>query len=264
MSLHGNANKVRPSPWLAKTFITLVVVGGIAVLGHDVLQLHFLNFYEFLSLLTMALVASRLKLKLPGLNGNMSVNLPFILIASTLLSRGEALSIAAASTLVQCLPKKGKKLVPAQVLFNVSTMAIAAILGTLVYTAGSHFGVGLLFRSLPLVIAAAMFFLGNTVLVATVISLTEGEKIFRVWSNVFQLSFPYYVASAGITSMVTTASRHLGWQIPLLVLPVMYGIYRSYQLYFGRTVATVRGLAFVAADRHSSQKDLHSLENVDV
>jgi MASE9 protein len=190
MSLHGNANKVRPSPWLAKTFITLVVVGGIAVLGHDVLQLHFLNFYEFLSLMTMALVASRLKLKLPGLNGNMSVNLPFILIASTLLSRGEGLSIAAASTLVQCLPKKGKKLVPAQVLFNVSTMAIAAILGTLVYTAGSQFGVGLLFGSLPLVIAAAMFFLGNTVLVATVISLTEGEKIFRVWSNVFQLSFP--------------------------------------------------------------------------
>jgi hypothetical protein len=264
MHPQGNANKVRPSPWLAKTFITLVVVCGIAVLGHDVLQLHFLNFYEFLLLLAMALLTSRLKLKLPGLNGNMSVNLPFILIALALLSRGEAVSIAAASTLVQCLPKKGKELVLAQVLFNVSTMAIAAILGTMVYSRGSHPGVGLFFGSLPLVTAAATFFLGNTVLVATVISLTEGEKILRLWSNIFQLSFPYYVASAGITSMVTTASCHLGWQIPLLVLPVMYGIYRSHQLYFGGTGTIVRGLAFVAAARHSTQSDLHSLENVDV
>jgi hypothetical protein len=250
MNQQGKANELRPTPWLARAFITLVVLGGIAVLGHDTLQLHFLNFYEFLSLLAMALMASRLKLKLPGLNGNMSVNLPFILIASTLLSRGEAVSIAAASTLVQCLPKKGNKLVLAQVLFNVSTMVIAAILGTMVYSRGSHLGVGLLFGSLPLVTAAATFFLGNTVLVATVISLTEGEKILRLWSNVFQLSFPYYVASAGITSLVTTASRHVGWQIPLLVLPVMYCIYRSHQLYFGGTMAD--DLSHVAADRHSS------------
>jgi len=40
--------------------------------------------------------------------------------------------------------------------------------------------------------------------------------------------------SAGVTSIVTTASYRIGWQVPLLVLPVMYGVYRSYRLYFGQ------------------------------
>jgi hypothetical protein len=32
--------------------------------------------------------------------------------------------------------------------------------------------------------------------------------------------------------MMTAISRHVGWQIPLLALPLMYVVYRSYQLYF--------------------------------
>jgi len=54
----------------------------------------------------------------------------------------------------------------------------------------------------------------------------------RIWFHIFQLSFPYYVLSTGITSLMTTISHHLSWQISLLTLPVMYGVYRSYQLYF--------------------------------
>jgi len=62
-----------------------------------------------------------------------------------------------------------------------------------------------------------------------------------------RLSFPYYVLSAGVTSIVTTAGHRTGWQIPLLVLPVMYTIYRSYQLYFVNTVLLARGLAMAKA-----------------
>ena len=86
--------------------------------------------------------------------------------------------------------------------------------------------------------------------------------MFRVWSSIFHLSFPYYVASAGITSMVTAASRHVGWQIPLLVLPVLYAIYRSYQLYFGRMLAMTRAVGLVGVDRHSIQSELSSVETV--
>jgi hypothetical protein len=77
--------------------------------------------------------------------------------------------------------------------------------------------------------------------------------------------FPSVVSllrSAGITSMVTTASRHVGWQIPLLVLVVMYAIYRSYVLYFGRMVAITRAVALVGVDRHSIQCELSSVESV--
>ena len=217
--------------------------------------------YQFATLLAMALLAARLKVKLPGLNGNMSVNLPFILIALVQLSPAEALIIACASALVQCLPRAGARLKPLQVLFNISTMAVAVELGCLVLHHGQHWMM-ISSGALLLALSAVAFFLANTLPVASIISLSEGPKMLKVWSSIFHMSFPYYVASTGITSMVTTASRHVGSQIPLLVLAVMYGIYRCYQQYFGRIAAMARALGVVAADRHSIQRQLSSVETV--
>ena len=69
----------------------------------------------------------------------------------------------------------------------------------------------------------------------------------RRWSSIFHLSFPYYVLSAGVTSLVTSASHRIGWQIPLLVLPTMYGVNKSYRLYFGRAEALARPIASAKA-----------------
>jgi hypothetical protein len=79
-------------------------------------------------------------------------------------------------------------------------------------------------EALLLALSAVAFLLANTLPVAGMISLSEGSKMFSVWTSVFQLSFPYYALSAGVTSLVTTASHRVGWQIPLLVLPAMYGV----------------------------------------
>jgi hypothetical protein len=40
--------------------------------------------------------------------------------------------------------------------------------------------------------------------------------------------------------MVQTVSSHLGWGLALAVFPVMFGIHRSYRLYFGRMAETLR------------------------
>jgi len=195
---------------------------ALVVLMYAVFTTHPLHHYEFLSLLAMALVASRLKVKLPGLTGNMSVNLPFIMIAVAEVSLFEALLIALLSAVAQCFPKRGGKLNLVQMLFNVSTMAVAVGTG------------GMILQAQLLFLAGVGFFLAQTIPVASIIALTEGGRMLRIWSSIAHLSFPYYVLSAGLTSLVTTASLHIGWQIPLLILPVMYAIYRSYQLYFGR------------------------------
>ena len=62
----------------------------------------------------------------------------------------------------------------------------------------------------------------------------------RVWLSIVQLSFPYYVLSAGMTSMANLVSHHLGWQAALVVFPVMYGIHRSYRVYFGHRAEAQR------------------------
>ena len=113
--------------WSAKMFVTAIALCGLAVLGYGLTQQHHSDHARFGCLLLIAIIASRLKLKLPGLTGTMSVNLPFILISAAWLSLPEVLVTACSSTVIQSLPK-GQKLIPVRVLFNFCSMAIAVAL----------------------------------------------------------------------------------------------------------------------------------------
>jgi len=224
---------------LAATFITAIVVSGLVMLGSSAMTIGSLHQYPFLSLLVMAVLASRMKVKLPGLDGNMSVNLPFILIAAARLSPFEAVTVAFVSSAVQSIPQFGKKSAakfqPVKMLFNASTMVLAAGVSALLLHGGWLASATPQLGALSLVAACSAFFLVNTLPVATIISLTEGSHLLRIWSSIFHLSFPYYLACTGVTSIVTAMSQHLGWQMPLVILPVMLLLYRCYRLYFGRT-----------------------------
>ena len=181
-----------------------------------------------------------MKVKLPGIEGNMSVNLPFLLMAVVNLSAVEAILIASVSTVVQCWPQQSKKFRPEQMLFNVSMMAFAASMANLIWNA-NWLGKAS-WSSLPLTLSAATaaFFLGQTVPVAAIIKLTQSTSMRRAWMSIVELSFPYYVVSAGVTSMLTLVSHRFGWQAALVVFPVMYGIHQSYRLYFGRVSEALR------------------------
>jgi len=215
----------------ARIFIALVVISGLAVLGNALIHASSTNVVRLVSFVVVACLAARLKVKLPGVTGNMSVNLPFILVAVAQMNAAEALIVACLSTLVQCLPRAQKKFNAVQALFNFSNMALAVgatrllfVQSTLSASVGS--------RALLLAVAAAGFLLVNTLPVAIVISLTEGKNAFSTWTRIFQLSFPYFVASAGIAGCVLTLSAQIGWQVPVAVLPVMLGIFYSYRRYF--------------------------------
>jgi hypothetical protein len=225
---------------LTQTFIAAMVVAASASTVYASLASHTLHASFALALLALAAATSRMKVKLPGIDGNMSVNLPFLLLAVVNLSALEAVVIASISTVVQCWPKLDAQFKPAQMLFNVSMMAFATSMANLIWNAG-WLGKGA-WASEPLMLASATaaFFLGQTAPVAGIIKVAEGAAMRRVWLSIVQLSFPYYVVSAGMTSMVNLVSHHFGWQAALVVFPVMYGIYRSYRLYFGRAVEALR------------------------
>jgi len=216
----------------ATMFISLMAMAAMTVIVRGALSIHPLHQLQFASLTLLGVLTSRLKVRLPGLTGNMSMNLPFVLLAIVQLGLFEAAAIAFASTLMQSLPKRGLQLRPTQLLFNVSTMTTAAGLAYLVFHEfdGRHGATG----SLALVLAAATYFFINTLPVATIICLTEGAKIVRTWSGIVHLSFPYYVAGSGITSILTGKSGYMAWALSIGALPVMIAIYRSYCTYFGQ------------------------------
>jgi hypothetical protein len=232
-------NNTRP----VKTFIGAMMLTSAGAAGYAMLVSHSLHLYLAAAVLALAAATSRLKVKLPGINGSMSVNLPFLLTAIVSLSAAEAVVITSVSTIVQCWPRKDAKVRPEQIAFNLSTMTFATTMASFIFHAQSLARQGWTSNPTLLALAAATLFLGQTAPVAVVVGLSEGKNAGSMWWNLAQLSFPYYVVSAGITSMVQTVSAHMGWELALAVFPVMYGIHRSYDLYFGKLIEAARETA---------------------
>jgi hypothetical protein len=101
--------------------------------------------------------------------------------------------------------------------------------------------------ALGLALATATLFVGQTAPVAFIVAVSEGKAAGQIWWSLAHLSFPYYVVSAGVTTMVQAASSHLGWGLALAVFPVMYGIHRSYRVYFSGIPETQRPQPMVKA-----------------
>ena len=191
---------------------------------------------RFACYLAVAVLASSLKVQLPGIDGTMSVNFLFILLGVMELSLPETLVIGCTATLVQSVWHARNRLDPVKVLFNVFGMMANA--SAFCY-ASYHWLDGRVGSNKPilLMVAALVFFLANTLPISVVIALTEGKSSRKVWKECYFWSFPYYLVGAAAVGLVGIINQRAGWQTSLLVLPVIYWVYRSYRLYLGRLEA---------------------------
>jgi diguanylate cyclase (GGDEF)-like protein/putative nucleotidyltransferase with HDIG domain len=218
---------------IAKIYVSAMVSIGAAVTIAELARWESQDLVRFSCYLALAIFASRLKVSLPGISGALSVLFIFILFAIVELSLPEALFIGCAAILMQCLWNYRKRPKWHQVLFNLGSMAIT------VAASGAVFHSGLLIRwhvepALRLIATATVFFAMNTFPVAGAIALTERRSLRRVWRDCYVWSFPYYLLGAVIAGAASAVNRHFGWQTALLAIPLVYLIYRSYNLYLGR------------------------------
>jgi hypothetical protein len=210
----------------SKILVGVVVVLGIGILFQVPLTWGHPAYGRFLGTFVVALLAARLKVSLPRLTGSMSVNLPFILLALTELSLAEALLITGASTLAQCLWSENNQPKPVKVMFNVCVTLTAAQAAWLTIQAMvPNSGLGL-------ALGALAYLLVNTIPVAAIIALTESSSLLRNWKQIMQLTFPYFVLAAGVAGLAKLATHAFAWYIPLLILPLMFLVQRSFAVYF--------------------------------
>jgi diguanylate cyclase (GGDEF)-like protein/putative nucleotidyltransferase with HDIG domain len=219
----------------ATLFIGATAAIGVSVFAYALAHWQSTGLERFACYLIIAVLSSGLKIQLPGIDGTMSVNFLFILLGVLELSLPETLIVGCTATLVQCLWQARQKIVPAKVVFNVFMMANAIALSYFTY----HRLAKVLGENTPvlLVVTALLFFLANTLPVSVIISLTEGKSPRKVWADCHFWSFPYYIVGAAIVFTVGFVNRQVGWQTSLLVLPPIYWVYRSYQLYLGKLEA---------------------------
>jgi diguanylate cyclase (GGDEF)-like protein/putative nucleotidyltransferase with HDIG domain len=215
----------------AQVFIYLVVILGIMVLVYGGIHQSSRNIAEFICYVGIAILASRMKVNLPGITGTLSVNFLFILIGVLELSFTETLILGAISMVAQCLyPERPKAI---QLAFNVCAGSISTALAYAVY---HHPLMNALVVNRPVLlgVAATVYFIANAGSVATVISLTERRPLRRILVDCYFWSFPYYLVGAGIAGMIAWFNETFNWETSLLVVPVVYLIYRSYRLYLGK------------------------------
>ena len=86
----------------------------------------------------------------------------------------------------------------------------------------------------PLVGAATAYFICNTMLVATAISLSTKQSIVRVWNENFLWSAPSYFFGAGAAAVAASVIDRGGYWMALLAAAPLYLIYRTYKVYLGR------------------------------
>ena len=230
-----------------KIFIGAMVVAAVVAGGCAGFASHAYHGYLGLAVLALAATTSRMKVKLPGIDGNMSVNLPFLLTAVVNLSAVETIVIACVATAVQCWPKNNAKFNLQQMTFNISMMVFATSLASLVFRSEGLLRTQFSFIAMGLVLPTATLFFGQTAPVAGVVAVSERKAAGSIWWSLAHLSFPYYILSIGVTLMVQEMSSHLGWVLVLTVFPIMYGIHRSYQIYFGRVAETLGPQVMVRA-----------------
>ncbi len=73
----------------------------------------------------ICIVASAMKVNLPGILGTMSVNFLFILIGILDMGAGQTMLMGCVGALVQCVWKPKNEIRPVQALFSVMNIAVA-------------------------------------------------------------------------------------------------------------------------------------------
>ncbi len=189
----------------------------------------------FASFLIAAVIASMLKIVLPGVTEAFSVSVLVITVAIAHLRLPEAVVIGTVAMLAQCTWRTRAKPRPIQVVFNVCALAISVCASALGYDwvrtrAWEVVSIGLI---------AFVYFATNSLLVAAIVALTEGKRLLAVW-NGNQWALAYYWVGASLAWLIETFPPSVQWALPIICLPLLYLVYRSNRIYLTRMEHQIR------------------------
>ena len=181
---------------------------------------------RFASFLASAVVASVLKVRLPGVTGTVSVSFLFALIGIVDLSLPETLVVGALSMIVQCLWRPKNRPQFLQVGFNAGSVAAAIYVSSRAYAyVHDH-----TFELISLALLSVLYFVANTFPIATIIALSEAKPLRKTWAE-WRWMLPYYVVGTSIAWLIGRVPPSIQWEIPIICLPIVYLVHRSYRTY---------------------------------
>src|SRR5947209_7777892 len=165
----------RAAMYIRITAALAVIVFAVELVGWESPDL-----LRFLAFFAIAILASGMRINVPGLTGTLSLTFLFVLFGLIELTPSETILMASVMTLIQCYWRQQPKPRAAKVLFNVASMIIATAAANGAYASSWLSGVSAE-PAARLAWATIVFFLANTAPVALVISLTESKPFPKTW-----------------------------------------------------------------------------------
>jgi hypothetical protein len=222
-------------PSQAKAYIAMIGALAATVLGFVAYRWNPENFGRFVLFFALAMVASAMKIRLPGLKTSISINFVFILIGIALFSFGETVLIGLGGALVQSLWRPLHRPKAVQVFFNGACLTVCS--------AAAFWAAHALPALLGSSSAAAMMTVGacvyvvlNTGMVSLVISLAEGQSLKQLWPQCYEWTFPYFLVGAAVAGLASAVGQGSNFGLTLLVVPAMYFVYVYYRMHILRAV----------------------------
>ena len=111
-------------PRAAKIYIAIMAVFAAAILALVAYRWNSESLTRFTVFFALAMMASTMKIRLPGLKTTISINFVFILMGIALFSFGETVLIGLGSALVQSLWRPRQRPKPVQIFFNGACLTV--------------------------------------------------------------------------------------------------------------------------------------------
>ncbi len=222
-------------PSLAKAYIAMIAALAAAVLTVVASRWNPENLGHFVLFFVLAMLASAMKIRLPGFKTTISTNFVFILIGIVLFSFGETVLLGLGGALVQSLWNAQQRPKPVQVLFNAACLTVCS--ATAFWASHSVPAMlGLNSVAAMMVLGACVYVVLNTGLVSLVISLAERCPLKQVWPSCYEWTFPYFLMGAAVAGLAGAAGQGTNLGMTLLAVPVMYLVYVYYRMHILRAV----------------------------
>jgi diguanylate cyclase (GGDEF)-like protein/putative nucleotidyltransferase with HDIG domain len=226
-------------PFRARLYVTAVIAAGALLFFTRLASIRVDEPLLFLVLTVLSSAAAALKVKLPLTSGGSTMSVSYAVDFASLLALGAdaTMVVAASSAFAQShLNNKRERSPLYRTLFNIASLIVTVQGAGLAFRLLAHAGPenALTTMARPLVGAATVYFLLNTGLIATAISLSSNERITTTWHTNFLWSAPSYFVGAGTAALALWLIANAGWWVTPLTFAPVYLMYRTYKVYMGR------------------------------
>src|SRR5690349_10873590 len=222
---------------------SVVVAGTVCCLYSAYALPHgIIDGYFLLLMLITAVIGSRIAIRIPKMNVNITVDDTFVFIA-LLLYGGQAAVILGALAGICCALRISRKVRTVAFGSGALACAVFATASVLKLAFGSTTGLLQSDASLALIALCLMGmvqYLVHTGLGATASALKVNESIWRMWTrNFLWMSISYFAGAAGAGFIVSSLGTARFWAF-LICIPIVIIVYFSYDRYMREVKASAR------------------------